>query len=125
MANGKIKKIKDIKDRQAQVAKDYKDALKKAIGKDAKDLTLPQVAFVVSLINKPALPDRSFATDPALRGREQIQDANWAETARGTTRVLELMQDEGVIDDEDLKLVNYAETPEEAWTIIANFHGLM
>jgi penicillin-binding protein 2D len=68
-------------------------------GKDAKALTLPQVAFIVSLINRPALPDRSFATDPALRGRDQIQDANWAETARGTTRVLELMQDEGVIDD--------------------------
>jgi uncharacterized protein (TIGR00730 family) len=34
------------------------------------------------------------------------------------------LADEGVIDDEDLKLVNYAETPEEAWTIIAKFHGL-
>jgi uncharacterized protein (TIGR00730 family) len=34
------------------------------------------------------------------------------------------LADEGVIDDEDLKLVNYAETPEEAWSIIAKFHGL-
>jgi uncharacterized protein (TIGR00730 family) len=34
------------------------------------------------------------------------------------------LADEGVIDDEDLKLVNYAETPQEAWQIIANFHGL-
>jgi membrane peptidoglycan carboxypeptidase len=68
-------------------------------GKPARELSLPQVAFIVSLINKPALPDRAFATDPALRGREQIQDANWAETARGTTRVLELMQDEGMIDE--------------------------
>jgi membrane peptidoglycan carboxypeptidase len=68
-------------------------------GKDAKDLSLPQVAFIVSLINKPALPDRRFATDPALRDRDEIQNANWAETARGTTRVLELMQDEGMIDE--------------------------
>jgi membrane peptidoglycan carboxypeptidase len=68
-------------------------------GKPAKELSLPQVAFIVSLINRPALPDRSFATDPALRAREQVQDANWAEAARGTTRVLELMQDEGVIDE--------------------------
>jgi len=68
-------------------------------GKSAKELTLPQVAFIVSLINRPALPDRSFAADPALRARDDIQDANWAEAARGTTRVLELMQDEGVIDD--------------------------
>ena len=68
-------------------------------GKPARELTLPQVAFIVSLINKPALPDRSFATDPALRTREQIQDANWAEAARGTIRVLDLMQDQGVIDD--------------------------
>ena len=70
-------------------------------GKAAKELTLPQVAFIVSLINRPALPDRTFATDPALHTREQIQDANWAETARGTTRVLELMQDEGAIDELD------------------------
>jgi uncharacterized protein (TIGR00730 family) len=34
------------------------------------------------------------------------------------------LADEGVIDDEDLKLVSYAETPQEAWDIIAKFHGL-
>ena len=68
-------------------------------GKPAKELALPEVAFIVSLINKPALPDRAFATDPALRTREQIRDANWAESARGTTRVLDLMLDEGVIDE--------------------------
>ena len=34
------------------------------------------------------------------------------------------LADEGVIDDEDLKLINYAETPKEAWEIIAKFHGL-
>ncbi len=34
------------------------------------------------------------------------------------------LADEGVIDDEDLKLVNYAESPQEAWQIIAEFHGL-
>jgi uncharacterized protein (TIGR00730 family) len=34
------------------------------------------------------------------------------------------LADEGVIDDEDLKLIDYAETPQQAWDIIANFHGL-
>ncbi len=68
-------------------------------GKPAKELTLPQVAFIVALINKPALPDRTFATDPQLRTPEQIRDANWAEQARGTVRVLDLMLDEDVIDD--------------------------
>ena len=68
-------------------------------GKPAKELTLPQVAFIVALINKPALPDRSFATDPLLRTPEQIRDANWAEQARGTVRVLDLMLDQDVIDD--------------------------
>jgi uncharacterized protein (TIGR00730 family) len=34
------------------------------------------------------------------------------------------LADEGVIDDEDLKLIDYAETPKEAWDIIAGFHGL-
>jgi uncharacterized protein (TIGR00730 family) len=34
------------------------------------------------------------------------------------------LADEGVIDDEDLKLINYAETPREAWNIIAKFHGI-
>jgi uncharacterized protein (TIGR00730 family) len=35
---------------------------------------------------------------------------------------LQFLADEGMIDDEDLDLVSYAETPEEVWTIIANFH---
>jgi penicillin-binding protein 1A len=68
-------------------------------GKPAQELALPEVAFIVALINRPALPDRSFATDPALRAPVQVRDANWAEAARGTMRVLDLMQDQGVIDE--------------------------
>ncbi len=34
------------------------------------------------------------------------------------------LADEGVIADEHLELVSYAETPEQAWGIIAAFHGL-
>lgn len=34
------------------------------------------------------------------------------------------MADEGVIDDDDLDLISWAETPEEAWKIIAEFHGV-
>jgi len=34
------------------------------------------------------------------------------------------MADEGVIDDHDLDLISYAETPEQAWNIIADFHRL-
>jgi len=68
-------------------------------GKPAKDLALHQAAFVVSLINKPALPDRSFALDPLVKAREEIRDANWVESARGTTRVLGLMLEQGVITD--------------------------
>jgi len=34
------------------------------------------------------------------------------------------MADEGVIDDDDLKLISYAESPKEAWKIIADFHGV-
>ena len=66
-------------------------------GKPATDLALHQVAFIVALINKPALPDRSFATDPLLKVRDAIRDANWAEASRGTMRVLDLMLDQGVI----------------------------
>jgi membrane peptidoglycan carboxypeptidase len=73
--------------------------------KPAKDLALHQAAFIVSLINKPALPDRSFAMDPLLEAPEEIRDANWAEAVRGTTRVLGLMLDQGVITD-----VEYART---------------
>jgi membrane peptidoglycan carboxypeptidase len=68
-------------------------------GKPAKDLVLHQTAFMVALINKPALPDRSFTMDPLLKGRDEIRDANWAEAARGTTRVLGLMLDQGGITD--------------------------
>ncbi len=70
-------------------------------GKPAKDLALHQAAFIVALINRPALPDRSFAIDPLLKTREEIRDANWVEAARGTTRVLELMADQAVISDVD------------------------
>jgi len=68
-------------------------------GKPASELALHQAAFIVALINKPALPDRSFATDPLLRTRAQIHDANWAEAARGTVRVLDLMRDQRAIGD--------------------------
>jgi uncharacterized protein (TIGR00730 family) len=36
----------------------------------------------------------------------------------------EFLADEGVIADEHLELVQYAETPEEAWQAICDFHGL-
>ncbi len=68
-------------------------------GKPAKDLALHQAAFIVALINRPALPDRSFAMDPLLKTRDEIHAANWAESARGATRVLALMLDQGVIND--------------------------
>ncbi len=68
-------------------------------GRAAKDLGLHQAAFIVALINRPALPDRSFAMDPLLRSRDEIRDANWAESTRGTMRVLELMFDHALITD--------------------------
>ena len=34
------------------------------------------------------------------------------------------LADEGVITDEHLKLIQYAETPAEAWDIISRFHGV-
>jgi len=34
------------------------------------------------------------------------------------------MADSGVIDDADLDLISYAESPQEAWQIIADFHGV-
>ena len=35
----------------------------------------------------------------------------------------EFLADEGVIDDAHLRIVQYAETPAEAWELIATFHG--
>jgi membrane peptidoglycan carboxypeptidase len=68
-------------------------------GKPAKDLALHQAAFIVSLINKPALPDRAFATDPLVKARDAVRDANWAETTRGTLRVLDLMLEQNAITE--------------------------
>jgi membrane peptidoglycan carboxypeptidase len=67
-------------------------------GKPAKDLALHQVAFIVSLINRPALPDRAFAADASLKSIDEIRDANWAEATRGTVRVLSLMHEQDAID---------------------------
>ena len=36
---------------------------------------------------------------------------------------LQFLADEAMIDDRDLTLVQYAETPEQAWELIAKFHG--
>jgi len=68
-------------------------------GKAAKDLALHQAAFIVALINKPALPDRAFATDPLIKVRDAVRDANWAEAARGTLRVLDLMLEQDAITE--------------------------
>ncbi|OGZ06058.1 MAG: hypothetical protein A2845_01430 [Candidatus Lloydbacteria bacterium RIFCSPHIGHO2_01_FULL_49_22] len=70
-------------------------------GRPAKDLKLHQVAFIVSLINKPGLPDRSFANDRSAKTREQVRAANWQEVKHGTRRVLELMSDEEKITADD------------------------
>jgi predicted Rossmann-fold nucleotide-binding protein len=35
----------------------------------------------------------------------------------------QFLADEGAIADAHLALVSYADTPEEAWSIIAEFHG--
>ena len=34
------------------------------------------------------------------------------------------LADEGVIADDHLELISYAETPQEAWKLIAEFHGV-
>jgi penicillin-binding protein 1A len=68
-------------------------------GKPARELALHQAAFIVALINKPALPDRAFATDPLIKVRDAVRDANWAESARGTMRVLDLMLGEEAITE--------------------------
>jgi hypothetical protein len=36
----------------------------------------------------------------------------------------QFLADEGVVRDEHLELVSYADTPHEAWDVIARFHGL-
>jgi predicted Rossmann-fold nucleotide-binding protein len=33
------------------------------------------------------------------------------------------LADEGVVADEDLRLIQFAETPQQAWDIIATFHS--
>ncbi|MBM4094635.1 MAG: cytochrome D ubiquinol oxidase subunit II, partial [Planctomycetes bacterium] len=40
------------------------------------------------------------------------------------TRVIDFqfLADEGVIADEHLDLISFAETPDEAWDIVARFH---
>jgi len=79
--------------------------------KSAAELALHQVAFIVSLINRPALPDRAYATDQKLRGRDAIQDANWSETTRGATRVIDLMQEQGLVSNaEAMEALTLVET---------------
>ncbi len=36
----------------------------------------------------------------------------------------QFLADEGVISDEHLDLIDFADSPEQAWDIIARFHGL-
>lgn len=60
-------------------------------GKSAKELSLPEVAFIVSLINKPALPDRVTQDDPHP---DETKAQNRREAIRGAQRVLDLMYQE-------------------------------
>jgi membrane peptidoglycan carboxypeptidase len=68
-------------------------------GKPVKELGVQHVAFLVSLINRPALPDRSFANDHQLKDPKEIRNANWQEVLRGTRRVLARMREDGLLDE--------------------------
>ena len=37
---------------------------------------------------------------------------------------LEVLIEEGAISPDDLKLISYVDTPEEAWAVIREFYGL-
>ena len=60
-------------------------------GKSAKDLNLPEVAFIVALINKPALPDRVVKDDAHP---DETKAQNRREAIRGAQRVLDLMYED-------------------------------
>ncbi len=60
-------------------------------GKSAKDLNLPEVAFIVALINKPALPDRIIKDDA---NPEETKAQNHREAIHGAQRVLDLMYED-------------------------------
>lgn len=65
-------------------------------GRSASQLSLHQAAFIASLINKPALPDRKMVL--RVGGPPQtIREGNWGEVAAGTRRVLERMFEDGYI----------------------------
>jgi membrane peptidoglycan carboxypeptidase len=66
-------------------------------GKPAKELALHQVAFLVALINKPALPDRQSMRNQGARTLDEIKQANWQLVLRGTRRVLSRMLDNDAI----------------------------
>lgn len=68
-------------------------------GKPAKELELHQVAFIVSLIPKPGLPDRQFTKDQRLKTIDEIKKANWQMALRRTRHVLGRMLEEGSIAD--------------------------
>lgn len=70
-------------------------------GKPAKELKLHQVAFIVSLINKPGLPDRTFANTRLAKTPEEIRSANWQQVLRGTRRVLDRMDDAGMLTPDE------------------------
>ncbi len=68
-------------------------------GKPVKELDVQHVAFLVSLINRPALPDRSCANDRLIKDSKEIRNANWQEVLRGTRRVLARMREDGLLDE--------------------------
>lgn len=70
-------------------------------GLPARDIKLHQVAFIVALINKPGLPDRTFTNDRSIKIMKDIRSANWQEVKRGTRRVLERMSDEKLISPDE------------------------
>lgn len=78
-------------------------------GKSAKELDWHEAAYLVALINRPALPDRKFLLDKAPEDGEKV---NRLEAKRGAQRVLDLMRDFGeentVISKEPFTKNDYA-----------------
>jgi membrane peptidoglycan carboxypeptidase len=69
-------------------------------GRPARDLLLHQVALIVAMINRPALPDRQMLIRVGGPPRT-LGEGNWSEVKSGARRVLERMIDLGFITSEE------------------------
>ena len=79
----------------------------------------------MALFNVEPIPYEAAVRLALDRFRRDDVETSWSNalsSSQGDRAVAEMTSEEGMISEEDLDLFDYAETAQEAWELISEFH---